>query len=131
LVVGGRRHAQGPTDGLDSETAAMLLDLAAHFGRSESSSLAKNTDADFKISFADQDFWPSASGTSSPPDAIKPRLFPDRSPRRSSANAASGRFSARPRRADAGGPTSIHLSHSTAYVKNLLHDSSFSVRDTQ
>ena len=40
------------------------------------------------------------SGTSSwsPPDAIKPRLLPDRSPRRSSANAASGWFSARPRR---------------------------------
>jgi len=35
---------------------------------------------------------PSASGTSSrsPPDAIKPRLFPSRSPRRSSANAAEG-----------------------------------------
>jgi hypothetical protein len=59
---------------------------------------------------------PGASGTSSwsPPDAIKPRLFPERSPRRSSANAASGRFSACPRRTDAGGPTSLHLSHSTA-----------------
>jgi hypothetical protein len=43
---------------------------------------------------------PGASGTSSwsPPDAIKPRLSPERSPRRSSANAASGRFSACPRR---------------------------------
>jgi hypothetical protein len=29
----------------------------------------------------------------------------------------------------AGGPTSLHLSHSTAYMKNPLHDSSFSVRD--
>jgi hypothetical protein len=45
---------------------------------------------------------PSASGTSSwsPPDAIKPRLFPGRSPRQSSANAAPGRFDACPR-----GPT--------------------------
>ncbi len=59
---------------------------------------------------------PSASGTSSwsPPDRIKPGLFPERSPRRSSANAASRRFDANPRRADAGGPTSLHLSHSTA-----------------
>jgi hypothetical protein len=42
----------------------------------------------------------SASGTSSwsPPDAITPRLLPGRSPRRSSANAAPGRFSACPRR---------------------------------
>ncbi len=90
-------------------------------------------DFDASTTHADQDLWPSASGTSSrsPPDAIKPRLLPDRSPRRSSANAASGRFGARPRRADAGGPTSLHLSHSTAYVKNLLHDSSFSVRDTR
>jgi hypothetical protein len=56
------------------------------------------------------------SGTSSwsPPDRVTPGLFPDRSPRRSSANAASGRFDANPRRADAGGPTSLHLSHSTA-----------------
>ena len=56
------------------------------------------------------------SGTSSwsPPDAIKPRLFPERSPRRSSATAASRRFDAHPRKADAGGPTSLHLSHSTA-----------------
>jgi hypothetical protein len=49
----------------------------------------------------------------------QPRLLPDRSPRQSSANATSGRFSARPRRADAGGPTSLHLSHSTAYIKAL------------
>ena len=52
LVVGGRRHAQGPADRLDPEAAAMLVDVAAHFGRSGSSSLAKNTDADFRISFA-------------------------------------------------------------------------------
>jgi hypothetical protein len=52
LIVGGRRHAQGPADRLDPETAAMLLDIAAHLGRSRSSSLAKNTEADFRISFA-------------------------------------------------------------------------------
>ena len=46
--------------------------------------------------------------------------FPDRSPRRSSANAASGWFDACPRRADAGGPTSLHLSRSTAYEKTFL-----------
>jgi hypothetical protein len=57
-----------------------------------------------------------------------PRLFPGRSPRRSSANAAPGRFDARPRRADAEGPASLHLSHSTAYVMSSLHNSSFSVR---
>jgi hypothetical protein len=61
----------------------------------------------------------------------KPRLFPGRSPRQSSANAAPGRFDACPRRADAGGPTILHLSHSSAYVRGLLHDSSFSVRDTR
>jgi hypothetical protein len=32
-----------------------------------------------------------------------------------------GRFSARPRRANAGGPTSLHLSHSTTYEQRLLH----------
>ncbi len=52
LVVGGRRHVQGLADGLDAEAATMLVDVAAHFGRSGSSSLAKNTLADFKISFA-------------------------------------------------------------------------------
>src|SRR5207302_11115193 len=52
LVIRGRRHAQGPADRLDPETTAMLIYVAAHFGRSGSSSLAKNTDADFKISFA-------------------------------------------------------------------------------
>jgi hypothetical protein len=74
---------------------------------------------------------PSASGTSSwsPPDPITPGLFPGRSPRQSPANAAPGRFDANPRRADAGGPTSLHLSHSTAYVRGFLHDPSFSVRD--
>jgi hypothetical protein len=40
-VVGGRRHAQGPADRLDAETAALLVDEAAHFGRSASSSVAK------------------------------------------------------------------------------------------
>jgi hypothetical protein len=64
-----------------------------------------------------------ASGTSSwsPPDRVMPSLFPGRSPRQSSANAAPGRFDAYPRRADAGGPTSLHLSHSTAYERCLLH----------
>ena len=52
LVIRGRRHAQGPADRLDPETVAMLIDIRAHFGRSGSSSFAKNTDADFKISFA-------------------------------------------------------------------------------
>ena len=52
LVVGGRRHAQDPADGLDTEAAAVLVDVAAHFGRSASSSFAKNTEADFRISFA-------------------------------------------------------------------------------
>ena len=52
VVIGGRRHAQGPADRLDPETAAMLVDVAAHFGRSGSSSLAKNTLADLRISFA-------------------------------------------------------------------------------
>ena len=76
--------------------------------------------------------WPGDSGTSSwsPPDAIKSRRIPDRSPRRSSANAASGWFSARPRRTDAGAPTSLHLSHSTAYERCLLHRLLLSVRDT-
>ena len=52
LVVGGRRHAQDPADGLDAEALAMRVDKRAHFGRSGSSSLAKNTDADLRISFA-------------------------------------------------------------------------------
>jgi len=52
LVIRRRRHAQGQADRLDPEATAMLIDVAAHFGRSGSSSLAKNTDADFKISFA-------------------------------------------------------------------------------
>jgi len=64
------------------------------------------------------------SGTSSwsPPDPVKPSLFPGRSPRQSSANAAPGWFSACPRRADAGGPILHHL-HSIAYVQGLLHGS--------
>jgi hypothetical protein len=52
LIVGGRRHAQGPTDRLDPEATAMLVDVAAHLVRSVSSSLAKNTEADLRISFA-------------------------------------------------------------------------------
>ena len=51
-VVGGRRHAQDPADRLDPKAAAMLIDEAAHFGRSGSSSLAKNTDADPRIPLA-------------------------------------------------------------------------------
>ena len=39
-------------DRLNPEAATVLVDVAAHFGRSGSSSLAKNTYADFKISFA-------------------------------------------------------------------------------
>jgi hypothetical protein len=52
LVVRGRRHVQGPADRLDAEAAAVLVDEAAHFGRSASSSVAKNTDAALRISFA-------------------------------------------------------------------------------
>src|SRR5207245_2070926 len=52
LVVGGRRHAQGLADRLDTEAAAMLVDVAAHLVRSVSCSLAKNTEADLRISFA-------------------------------------------------------------------------------
>jgi len=51
-VEGRRRHVQGVADGLDAEAAAVLVDVAAHLVRSSSSSLAKNTEADFKISFA-------------------------------------------------------------------------------
>ena len=52
LVVGGRRHVQDPADRLDAEAAAVLIDERAHFGRSASSSVAKNTDAALRISFA-------------------------------------------------------------------------------
>jgi hypothetical protein len=52
LVVSGRRHAQDPADRLDAKAAAMPIDIAAHFVRSASSSFAKNTLADFKISLA-------------------------------------------------------------------------------
>src|SRR4051794_12349274 len=52
VVVGGRRHAQDPADGLDAEAAAVLVDERGHFGRSASSSFAKYTLADFRISFA-------------------------------------------------------------------------------
>src|SRR3954454_1101526 len=52
LVVRGRRRAQGPADRLDAEAAAVLIDETAHLGRSASSSVAKNTDAALRISFA-------------------------------------------------------------------------------
>src|SRR5581483_5243618 len=52
LVVGGRRHVQGLADRLDPEAPALSVDERAHLGRSRSSSLAKNTLAAFKISFA-------------------------------------------------------------------------------
>src|SRR5438093_7015966 len=52
LVVGGRRHVQGLADRLDPEALALAVDERAHLGRSWSSSLAKNTLAAFKISFA-------------------------------------------------------------------------------
>jgi hypothetical protein len=52
LLVGGRRHVQGPADRLDAEAAAVLVDVATHHVRSASSSVAKNTDADLTISFA-------------------------------------------------------------------------------
>jgi len=44
-----------------------------------------------------------------------PRLFPGRSPRQSSANAVPGRFDARPRRADAGGPDPPSLAQLRLY----------------
>src|SRR5829696_8684898 len=52
LVVGGRRHVQGLADRLDPEAPALFVDERAHLGRWGSSSLAKNTLAAFKISFA-------------------------------------------------------------------------------
>jgi hypothetical protein len=52
LVVGGRRHVQHPADRLDTEAAAVLIDVAAHLVRSASSSVAKNTLADLRISLA-------------------------------------------------------------------------------
>jgi hypothetical protein len=74
---------------------------------------------------------PSASGTSSwsPPDTIK-RAFSLSLTTTVFSQRSTGWFDACPRRADAGGPTSLHLSHSTAYERCLLHDTSFSVRDT-
>ena len=74
---------------------------------------------------------PSASGTSSwsPPDAIK-RAFSGSLTTTVFSQRSIRWFSARPR-----GPTlegqSLHLSHSSAYMRDLLHDSSFSVRDTR
>src|SRR5436190_1562019 len=52
VVVGGRRHAQHVADRLDAEATTVGIDVRAHFVRLSSSSLAKNTLADFKISFA-------------------------------------------------------------------------------
>jgi hypothetical protein len=52
LLVRGRRHVQGPADRLDAEALAMLIDERTHFGRSASSSVAKNSEAAFRISFA-------------------------------------------------------------------------------
>jgi hypothetical protein len=42
-----------------------------------------------------------------------------------------GWFSARPRRADTGGPTSLHLKHSTTYEKDSYISSSFGVHDAR
>ena len=52
VVVGGRRHAQDLADRLDAEATTVRIDERAHFVRSASSAFAKNTQADFKISFA-------------------------------------------------------------------------------
>jgi hypothetical protein len=52
LVVGGRRHVQGPADRLDAEARAVLIDERAHFVRSASSSVAKYTEAALRISLA-------------------------------------------------------------------------------
>jgi hypothetical protein len=52
LVVRGRRHALDAADGLDAEAAAVLVDERGHLGRSASSSFAKYTLADLRISFA-------------------------------------------------------------------------------
>ena len=52
LVVCGRRHAQAPADRLDPEVSAPVIDERAHFVRSWSSSLAKNTEADLRIALA-------------------------------------------------------------------------------
>jgi hypothetical protein len=52
LTVSGRRHVQDLTDRLDAELVAIRVDERAHLGRSASSSVAKNTEAAFKISFA-------------------------------------------------------------------------------
>ena len=74
---------------------------------------------------------PDASGTPSwsPPDRVKPSLLPDRSPRRSSANAAPGGLTPTP-----AGPTpegqQASISRTAPPMKNhLLHQSSFGVRD--
>ena len=74
---------------------------------------------------------PNASGTPSwsPPDRVKPSLLPDRSPRRSSANAAPGGLTPTP-----AGPTpqgqQASISRTAPPMKNRLqHQSSLGVRD--
>src|SRR4051795_4776864 len=61
---------------------------------------------------------PGASGTSSwsPPDAIK-RAFSLSLTTTVFSQRSTGWFDASPPKGDAGGPTSLHLSHSTAYLK--------------
>src|SRR5215211_7298366 len=51
-VVPAHRHADRPTDRLDPESVPPLLHVAAHLRRLGSSSVAKYTDASFKIVFA-------------------------------------------------------------------------------
>ena len=48
----GRRHAQSPAYRLHAEAATILIDEAAHLGRSASSSVAKNTLAALRTSSA-------------------------------------------------------------------------------
>src|SRR5436309_13673576 len=52
VVIGGSRHVQGPADRLDAEAITMRINKRGHFGRSASSSVAKNTLAALRISFA-------------------------------------------------------------------------------
>src|ERR1700741_1202695 len=77
-------------------------------------------------------FEPSAAGFVNPGRTILERL-PDSHLTRSSrafslsltttvfSQRSTGWFSAYPRRADAGGPAILHLSHSTAYGNRFLH----------
>ncbi len=52
LVVGRRRHPESAADELDAEAITVSIDERAHFVRPPSSSVAKNTLAARKISFA-------------------------------------------------------------------------------